>query len=56
MIGGYYLLAQAYEQSGSTNRAIEKYELFLEIWKDADSEILMIQDAKKRLARLKTGS
>ena len=56
MIGAHYLLGQAYEQSGWIDKAIEKYELFLEIWKDADPEIIMVQDAKKRLARLKSES
>jgi tetratricopeptide (TPR) repeat protein/TolB-like protein len=56
IIGAHYFLGQAYEQSGWTDKAIEKYELFLDIWKDADPEIVMVQDAKKRLARLKAGS
>jgi len=49
----YYLLGQAYETSGWTKKAIEKYEKFLEIWKDADPGMEEIDDAKARVARLK---
>jgi len=33
--------------------AIEHYEKFLELWKDADPGIPEVEEAKKRLARLK---
>jgi tetratricopeptide (TPR) repeat protein/TolB-like protein len=52
-VKAYYLLGQAYERSGWTDRAIEQYEEFLDIWKDADPGIDEIEDAKVRLARLK---
>jgi len=48
----YYLLGQAYEQSGWKEKAIEKYQTFLEIWKDADPGIKEIDDARARLAGL----
>jgi len=50
----YYLLGQAYEVSGWTKKAIEQYEKFLDIWKDADPGIEEVDDAKARLARLKS--
>jgi len=50
----YYLLGQAYDKSGWTKKAIEKYEKFLSIWKDADQGIKEVDDAKARLARLKS--
>ncbi len=52
----HYLLGLAYEQSGWTNKAIEQYEEFLEIWKDADPGISEIEDARRRLAHLKSGT
>jgi tetratricopeptide (TPR) repeat protein len=52
----HYLLGLAYEQSGWTRKAIEQYEEFLEIWKDADPGISEIEDARQRLARLKSGA
>jgi serine/threonine protein kinase/tetratricopeptide (TPR) repeat protein len=51
-----YWLGMAYEASGWTNKAIEQYEIFLDIWKNADEGIKSVEDAKTRLARLKSGS
>jgi len=48
-----YLLGISYEKSGWNKKAIEKYEEFLEIWKDADPGIPEIEDAKERLKKLK---
>jgi tetratricopeptide (TPR) repeat protein len=53
-VKAHYLLGLAYEQSGWTEKAIEKYQEFLEIWKNADSGIAEIEDANQRLARLKS--
>ena len=55
-VKAHYLLGLAYEQSGWTRKAIEQYEEFLEIWKDADPGIPEIEDARQRLVRLKSGA
>ncbi len=34
--------------------AIERYEKFLSLWKDADPGIAEVEDVKKRLAGLKS--
>ena len=52
-VKAYYLLGIAYDKSGWTDKAIEKYEEFLDIWKDADPRLKEVGDAKARLARLK---
>jgi len=55
-VKAHYLLAVAYEKSGWNKKAIEKYEEFLEIWKDADPGIPEVEDAKQRLKALKVQS
>jgi hypothetical protein len=47
-------LGLAYEKSGWTSKAVDKYEEFLDIWKDADPGIPEVEDARDRLARLKS--
>jgi tetratricopeptide (TPR) repeat protein len=49
----HYLLAELYEEKGFKDKAIEQYEKFLDIWKDADEDLPELIDAKTRLARLK---
>ncbi|UCE18903.1 MAG: protein kinase [Gemmatimonadota bacterium] len=51
-VKAHYLLGLAYEKSGWNTKAVEQYEEFLDIWKDADSGIEEVEDAKSRLARL----
>ena len=55
-VKAHYYLGLAYERSGWTDRAIEQYEMFLDIWKDADEGIEEIEDARKRLSALKIES
>jgi eukaryotic-like serine/threonine-protein kinase len=49
----YYLLGLAYEKSGWNKKAAEKYEEFLDIWKDADPGIPEVEDAKARVKKLR---
>jgi serine/threonine protein kinase/Tfp pilus assembly protein PilF len=50
----FYALGKIYEQKGWKGKALEQYEKFLDLWKDADPGIPAVEDAKKRLAALKT--
>jgi hypothetical protein len=36
-----------------TSKAIERYEKFLSLWKNADPGIVEVEDARKKLAGLK---
>lgn len=49
----FYMLGKIYEQQGDTTKAIEHYEKFLNLLKDADPGIAEIEDARRRLAELK---
>jgi len=55
-VKAYYLLGLAYEKSGWNKKAIEKYEEFLDIWKNADPGISEVQDAKERVRKLRAYS
>ncbi len=55
-VKAHYLLGLAYQKSGWDKKAIEEYEEFLEIWKDADPGIPEIDDAKERLKKLRVES
>ena len=46
------MLGKIFEQKAWKGKAIEHYEKFLDLWKDADPGILEVEDAKKRLAGL----
>jgi tetratricopeptide (TPR) repeat protein len=52
----YYELGKIYEQKGWKGKAIEHYEKFLDLWKDADPEFTEVKDARKRLAALQSSS
>ena len=49
----FYMLGKINEQMGNKTKAIEHYEKFLDLWKDADPGIAEVEDARKRLAGLK---
>jgi serine/threonine protein kinase/tetratricopeptide (TPR) repeat protein len=53
IVKSYYLAGLIYEQLGDDDKAIAYYEEFLEIWKDADSDLEEVPDARRRLALLK---
>jgi tetratricopeptide (TPR) repeat protein len=52
----HYHLGRAYEASGWADKATTQFETFLNIWRDADPGIAEIEDAKRRLTRLRGAS
>ena len=48
-----FFLGTLYEQTGETTKAIQTYEGFLNLWKEADEDLPVLIDAKDRLAKLK---
>lgn len=52
----HHRLAKLYEERGLKDKAIQRYEKFLDFWKDADEDLPELVDAKVRLAKLKSGS
>jgi len=51
-VKSFYMLGKILEQQGNKSKAIEHYEKFLDVWKDADPGITEV-DARKRVAELK---
>jgi serine/threonine protein kinase/predicted Zn-dependent protease len=49
----FYMLGKIYEQQGDKAQAVEHYQKFLSLWKDADPGIAEVDDAKKNLAALR---
>jgi tetratricopeptide (TPR) repeat protein len=46
-------LGQLYESMGKTDKAVENYRAFIDLWKNADPELQpRVADAKRRLAKL----
>jgi len=48
----FYMLGKIYEEKDMQRQAIVHYQKFLGLWKDADSGIAEVEDAKMRLAGL----
>ena len=48
----FYMLGKIYEEEDMQRQAIEHYEKFLDLWKDADPGIAEVEDAKNRLAEM----
>ncbi len=48
------MLGKIFEKQGDTAKAIEHYEKFLSLWKDADPGIAEVEDARKRVAGLRS--
>jgi len=48
----FYWMGKIYQQQGNKKKAVEYYQKFLEIWSNADPELLELEDAKKQLAGL----
>ncbi len=48
----HYLMGMAHEQLGRAESAIEEYRLFLDLWKNADTGVVEVEDARARLTRL----
>jgi pentatricopeptide repeat protein len=51
---GVYLAGKIYEEKENKDKAIEHCVTFLELWKDADPALPEVEDARKRLADLKS--
>jgi serine/threonine protein kinase/tetratricopeptide (TPR) repeat protein len=49
----HYQLAKLYERKNLTQKAIEQYSKFLEIWADAEEDVPELIDAQTQLAKLK---
>ncbi|MBN1387064.1 MAG: tetratricopeptide repeat protein [Bacteroidales bacterium] len=50
----FYNMARIYEELGNKEQAEKYYRQFVDIWKNADEDIPILQDAKERLATLET--
>ena len=54
LAGTYKRLGELYEQKANREKALEYYEKFVDLWKDADPELQpRVQDVRRRMARLK---
>jgi len=53
-VKSFYMLGKIYQERGMNEKAIEHYEKFLTLWKDADPGIQEVSEANKRLAVLRS--
>ena len=49
----FYMMGKIHEELKNQIKAIEHYETFLDLWKNANPGLPEVEDAKKRLAVLK---
>ena len=49
----FYMLGKIHEEQGNKTKAIENYEKFLSLWKDADPGLPEVDETKQQLAGLK---
>jgi tetratricopeptide (TPR) repeat protein len=52
----FYLLGKIYEKKGDKQLAVESYEKFLNIWKEADQDLPDLIEAKARVTKLKAAT
>ncbi|MGB6681420.1 MAG: tetratricopeptide repeat protein [Candidatus Bathyarchaeia archaeon] len=55
-VKSFYMLGKIYEEQGDNAKAIAHYEIFLDLWKDADPGIAEVEDARERLANLRVNN
>jgi len=48
----HYYLGLVYQQSGDRDKAAKYYSQFVDSWKEADEDLKIMEDARKRLAEL----
>jgi tetratricopeptide (TPR) repeat protein len=49
----FYMLGRIFEDLGNERKALENYEKFLDLWKNADPGLPEVDDARTRLAAVK---
>ena len=50
----HYELALSYNEMKNSDKALEHLQIAIDIWKDADKEYSIAQDAKKKLEKWST--
>lgn len=53
-VRSYFMLGQVYQKMGKPDKAVNNYEKFLELWKDADPGLPEIQQARAQLQKLQS--